>query len=448
MMGLEDWFGCGCTISEPNEKEPAVEYGTETTPLYRAIETRQWASVNNFLKTGFWKNSFFPDRVKPLSQSQTWVVRYETRDDQTKVISWKQLPIHAAIVYGAPAIIVQKLIKMYPKSIRYSDARGNLPIHMAFRHGSNDAILALLLQEYPESMNCREDNGLLPTECSTDMPSPQPLRGALLKTTLGKESKDEIAKKFIAERLFFDERPPNADTPQNNISSTKSRQSTDSHASMEVKDKQIDSPLSFFSKKMDDLKSTVARAMNGRQEEPCAEVAGSDDAANYGPHPSSQKTAPMASTPQASVGSKKPLDPIALDDLRNFVSQTLAASSHQDPDLEVVSDHNVSGAVSAHTTPNHHHHSTSSSSSSTCLYYQKIVCWIALLPLPNQHRNMISNSRCNPPTNHHHHSNSSFLSSNPPILLNNSNKNRCRYHNFHLPPPTTLKNSNGGTCKP
>ena len=197
-----DWLLCGCPDSTSDEIQLVQDYGKKVTPLYQAIENSQWASVNNFIKTGYWKKCFFPDTVGPAIQAKTWMVRYEgilatdkPVNNTTNIcipterkgrISWKQLPMHAAIIYAAPAIIVQKLMRLYPGAMKCPDNRGNLPIHLAFRHGSNDAVLALLLQEYPEGMNCREDNGLLPTECATELATSQPLRGALLKTATSK----------------------------------------------------------------------------------------------------------------------------------------------------------------------------------------------------------------------------------------------------------------------
>jgi hypothetical protein len=243
-----------CSQSNNDDVERICDYNKDVTPLYRAIENRQWASVNNFLKTGYWKQSFFKDSVSPEIQVRTWMVRYDEVNGESQV-TWKQLPMHAAIIYGAPAIIIQKILKMHPPALQSSDKRGNLPIHLAFRHGSNDAVLALLLQIYPEGMNCREANGLLPTECATDLPSPQPLRGALLRTSMCREGNDHnsIQKKLKAEQFFFDERPitPNEGNSPNSIQLAQSHDHSE-----DTKDK-----LSLLSRQVESLRNKVETSL-------------------------------------------------------------------------------------------------------------------------------------------------------------------------------------------
>ena len=353
MAGITDWFidSCGCEcLGAGQEVELHSDYAIKVTPLYKAVENLQWASVNNFLKTGFWKNSFFADPVKPDIQMKTWMVRYEEINAPSdnvnsgsagsrvqkpiKRICWKQLPMHAAIVHGAPAIIIQKFINVYPKALRCADNRGNLPIHLAFRHGSNDAVLALLLQEYPEGMNCRESNGLLPTECATQLPSPQPLRGALLKAASPRNGKDrlQLVKQLSNDRLFFDER---AITPnRGNLSPKKDR------------DNAPPSQFSLLSQQMESLRDTVTRALSKSDtgvDTPVAtnttattvKTSASHELTDSSPFfPSSSKPASSSSPPVANTKTS-PLSPTALESLQDIVSQTLAGSfSHfaVDPD--------------------------------------------------------------------------------------------------------------------
>ena len=311
-MGIQDWFGLGgcagpCSGNTIDE-DLMVEYPKNATPLYRAIERRQWASVNTFLKTGCWKNSYFADSVSPKEQVRTWVVKYEEFSDQVnlKRVSWKQLPIHAAIIFTAPAIIVQKLMNLYPQALRCGDNRGNLPIHLGFRHGSNDAILAILLQEYPESMNCRESNGLLPTECSTELPSPQPLRGALLKTALKKplgegamaDAESKLTDKVVdAEAFVVDEQK---DEPSYSNVTEPSKEGEGKHQ------------LSELSRQMEELKTTVHEAFS------------------KGSHSEGKGKEKEFSEENKSAQAndiKKSVDPLALESLREMVSRALAGAT-------------------------------------------------------------------------------------------------------------------------
>lgn len=155
------------TIGRDKKKRFNVSYN-HATPLFKAIEKQQWESVLMFLSTSKWSNGFFvssTDHFKnptPTIQCQTWVTCYKRG---TKEEEWSQLPIHAAISYTAPAVVIQKLVDIYPDSLKEFDHEGMLPVHLAFGFALPDAVLSLLLKRYPESAQARGPGGRLPHQC-------------------------------------------------------------------------------------------------------------------------------------------------------------------------------------------------------------------------------------------------------------------------------------------
>lgn len=183
--GLFDFGDPTPAKSDVSEEDyPECDYDTSLTPLYEAIEERAWIAVNQFLHSGYWPESLFTDPMSPELQARTWVTRYETRPDGSKKVRWSQLPIHAAVIFGAPSVVIQQLVEAFPQSVRCTDDHRMLPLHLAFRHGSDDSVLALFLEEFPEAVNVRGYKGRLPVECAHKGPNPE--RGAIIQTILHK----------------------------------------------------------------------------------------------------------------------------------------------------------------------------------------------------------------------------------------------------------------------
>jgi hypothetical protein len=137
------------------------------TPLFKAIEKENWEGILHFLTNGRWNNSLFfstNDHLKspsPEIQTKTWVTSY----DSSGIPEWSQLPLHAAISYSAPFVIIRKLVEIYPKSIQCTDNEGMLPIHLAFGFGASEPVLGLLLEPFPMAVNERGLGGRFPYEC-------------------------------------------------------------------------------------------------------------------------------------------------------------------------------------------------------------------------------------------------------------------------------------------
>lgn len=159
--------GKGNGDSVEKKKRYEVPY-SHATPLFKAIEKQQWESVLMFLNTSKWSQGFFvssTDHMKnptPFIQCQTWVTAY---DDFTRQVEWSQLPLHAAISYAAPAVVIQKLVDLYPEALKVRDHELMLPVHLAFGFALPDPVLSLLLKAYPGSAQERGPGGRLPHQC-------------------------------------------------------------------------------------------------------------------------------------------------------------------------------------------------------------------------------------------------------------------------------------------
>jgi len=185
-------LSCGCSPSAPPEEfdDYQTKYTSSTddgselsddsgnsavlntpysrvTPLFRNIEKENWEGVLHFLTTGKWSSAMFAsfnEHMKspaPGLQAKTWVTAY----DSSKKPEWSQLPLHAAISYAAPHVVIQKLVELYPKAVRCTDNEGMLPIHLAFGFGSTDKVLSLLLESFPSAVNERGIGRRYPYEC-------------------------------------------------------------------------------------------------------------------------------------------------------------------------------------------------------------------------------------------------------------------------------------------
>jgi hypothetical protein len=170
-----------------------VDY-RNVTPLFRNIEKENWEGVLLFLTTGKWSNSILSSTNEHLKspspeiQVKTWVTSYNRKG----AAEWSQLPLHAAISYLAPHVVVEKLAKMYPKAIQCTDNEGMLPIHLAFGFGASDTVLSLLLEPFPASVNAKGLGGRLPHECCEL--GPNKIRGKVFKVIT-----DETKKRVISE---------------------------------------------------------------------------------------------------------------------------------------------------------------------------------------------------------------------------------------------------------
>ena len=153
--------------SECSSEEAILEcdYDSQVTKLYHNIEERKWEEVLYFLDTGKWYNdSFFSifgeQGESPQIQARTWV----TALDDHGSVRWCQLPLHAAVTFLAPFAVIQKLVEIYPKSVRCADDQDMLPLHYAFRFGAEDDVLVHLLEKFPQAIGKKAVKDRLPLD--------------------------------------------------------------------------------------------------------------------------------------------------------------------------------------------------------------------------------------------------------------------------------------------
>eukprot|EP00980_Cylindrotheca_fusiformis_P029212 scaffold22753_cov160-Cylindrotheca_fusiformis.AAC.4 len=119
-----------------------------------------WATDNGF-GTMFYARK---DPISPKKQASMWVTRF----DLDGRVQWSHIPLHAAMIYGAPFQVVKKLLDLYPEGIRCTDDLGMLPIHLAIKHASNANVLRMLLESFPESIFAKDNMGRGPFQVKKD----------------------------------------------------------------------------------------------------------------------------------------------------------------------------------------------------------------------------------------------------------------------------------------
>lgn len=181
--------------------EPVLEcnYEENCTALYEAIEAANndadYAKLLICLETGSWVGYSYPNTGSPTDQAKTWVTRFDAVDE--KKVKWSQLPLHLAIVCGAPTSIIKQLVKLYPKALRCTDDQHMLPLHLALRHGATDEVVAFLLKEFPDAAYAKGKNNRTPVDCA--MRAKDKHRGMILEIFL-ERTKKRLSSKVIEER--------------------------------------------------------------------------------------------------------------------------------------------------------------------------------------------------------------------------------------------------------
>ncbi|KAI2508975.1 hypothetical protein MHU86_5470 [Fragilaria crotonensis] len=128
------------------------DYDANPSFLYQALEAKQWDYAIKFFSK--------PDGAL---QAATWV----TRKEKNGKLRWRLLPIHAAIIFGAPVKVIELLLQEYPPGAQQKDDQGMLPLHLAFRNDSSWDVLEELLTAFPQGINVKDRKGRLPIGCAS-----------------------------------------------------------------------------------------------------------------------------------------------------------------------------------------------------------------------------------------------------------------------------------------
>lgn len=145
---------------------PLLECNFDQNPsrLIKRIVAHKWDAAMELLaedEEPTDENAASESDDKKKSMCATWAVRYEENED----IRWRVLPIHAALIHGAPLQLIQDLIHFHPKATTCADDQGNMPIHLAFRYGSEEAIFNLVVETNPSALKLKNGKGRTPLQC-------------------------------------------------------------------------------------------------------------------------------------------------------------------------------------------------------------------------------------------------------------------------------------------
>jgi hypothetical protein len=181
-------FQCGtagvllCENSSPSE----CDYDLNPPGLYSAVHTKQWALALDRIKVfpeeasiwvyrmGVEEGGVTPSMEMNMTNSESRMmspragVKGASADGNAaqlrKVLRWRMLPIHAAIIFNAPTALIKALLKAYPGGCSASDDQGMLPLHLAFRSQSSEEVVMVLLDVYPEAIERGDLKGRVPSQ--------------------------------------------------------------------------------------------------------------------------------------------------------------------------------------------------------------------------------------------------------------------------------------------
>lgn len=126
------------------------DYDQNVTTLYELLESSQWDQAR------------LRCRTHP-QETQTWIVRRDATCTR-----WKLLPLHAAVIFQAPAAVIESLLQEYPIAAGKRDDQGMLPLHLAFRHKQEESMLELLLIQFPQAVVMKDRRDRLPLDHAGD----------------------------------------------------------------------------------------------------------------------------------------------------------------------------------------------------------------------------------------------------------------------------------------
>lgn len=118
--------------TESDDAPIEVDY-ENATELFSALRDRQWEQAARVVKEN-------------PTQAATWILRKET-DGTT--MRWRLLPLHCAIIYGAPQELIHMLLEAYPAGAGEMDDQGMLPHQLANHVDSSKVIILALIQAVP-----------------------------------------------------------------------------------------------------------------------------------------------------------------------------------------------------------------------------------------------------------------------------------------------------------
>jgi len=133
------------------------DYDAEPTLLYSSLQKKQWAEAMAIIES-------------TPNEARTWVYRKEAKGTK---IRWRLLPLHGAIIFQAPAEVVESLLLIFPEGASERDDEGSLPIHLAYKRGAAAAVCKLLLEAFPNSIDIADRKGRTPKHLAATSTGPK-----------------------------------------------------------------------------------------------------------------------------------------------------------------------------------------------------------------------------------------------------------------------------------
>ena len=124
-------------------------------------------TVNNLgealeAKEFFYANSMFKQvSLQFTKECKTWVVARGQQQDQLR---FQALPLHAALVFGAPDELVIKILNAYPLATHGRDVKRHLPTHLAMEHNASEEVVALIIDTFPKCMLAIDKKNMAPLD--------------------------------------------------------------------------------------------------------------------------------------------------------------------------------------------------------------------------------------------------------------------------------------------
>lgn len=122
-----------------------VDYDKNPTDLFQALEARQWAYAGNMVGG---------DAEHFKKDCSTWVVAKGKK--KGSALRFRALPLHAAVVFGAPENLTKVILDAYPLATKGRDVKGRLPLHLACEHDVSDEVLYLLIKAFPKAFYAKD----------------------------------------------------------------------------------------------------------------------------------------------------------------------------------------------------------------------------------------------------------------------------------------------------
>jgi len=141
-------------VENEEKKVNEVNYDVNPSLLYKFIEYKDW------------KEAIGRCEIAP-QEASAWVFRYEEHDDDDiyygekpeKTVRWRMLPIHCAIIFGAPLGTIKAITDANPEGTTSADDRKMLPIHLCSRNLTDVKVAEYLISQNPDTLNHTDYKG-------------------------------------------------------------------------------------------------------------------------------------------------------------------------------------------------------------------------------------------------------------------------------------------------